>query len=451
MSYVFPRHTKASYPVAVAGEGAYLIDQSGRRYLDASGGAAVSCLGHGHPAVVAAIKAQVDRLAFAHSAFFANEASEALAEHLISRAPDGLGRVYFVSGGSEANETALKLARQFHLENGQPERHRFIARRQSYHGNTLGALAVGGNAARRAPFDPLLMPASHIAPCYAYRHQRPDETAEAYGERVAGELEAEIQRLVPETVAAFIAEPVVGATAGVVPPVPGYFKRVREICDRHGVLLILDEVMCGMGRTGSLYACEQDGIAPDILTCAKGLGGGYQPIGAVLASQRIYDTIAAGSGAFEHGFTYIGHATACAAALAVQQTIESEDLLANVRDQGAALRAALEARFGNHHHVGDIRGRGLFIGLELVADRASKEPFDPALKLNARIKKRAMAEGLVCYPGGGTADGRRGDHILLAPPFIVGPAHLEELVDKLGRAVDGALEGVSAPQPAGRA
>ncbi len=443
MSYIFPRHSKASYPTACAGEGAYLIDTEGRRYLDASGGAAVSCLGHGHPAVIRAIKGQVDKLAYAHSGFFTNEASEALAEHLITRAPEGLARVYFVSGGSEANETALKLARQFHLERGEPSRHRFIARQQSYHGNTLGALSVGGNAARRAPFDPLLMPASHIAPCYAYRHQKADETAEAYGLRAAAALEEEIQCLGPENVAGFIAEPVVGATAGVVPPVPGYFKRIREICDRHGVLLILDEVMCGMGRTGSLYACEQDGIAPDILTCAKGLGGGYQPIGAVLASHSIYDTIAEGSGAFEHGFTYIGHATACAAALAVQQTIEGDDLLANVQRQGAVLHDALAARFGNHHHVGDIRGRGLFIGLELVAERGSKEPFDPALKINARIKKRAMAEGLVCYPGGGTADGRRGDHVLLAPPFIIQQEQVEELVDKLGRAVDGVLNEIA--------
>ncbi|NIA70195.1 aspartate aminotransferase family protein [Pelagibius litoralis] len=439
MSYVFPRHSKARYPVACGGQGAYLIDRDGRRYLDASGGAAVSSLGHGHPAVVSAIKAQVDRLAYAHSGFFTTEPSEALAEHLVTRAPEGLARVYFVSGGSEANETALKLARQYHLERGEEGRHHFIARQQSYHGNTLGALAVGGSVARRAPFQPLLMPASHIAPCYAYRHQAADETEEAYGLRAADALEVEIQRVGPETVAGFIAEPVVGATAGVVPPAPGYFKRIREICDRHGILLILDEVMCGMGRTGSLYACEQDGIAPDILTCAKGLGGGYQPIGAVLASQSIYDTIAEGSGAFEHGFTYIGHATACAAALAVQQTIETDDLLANVRRQGTALREALDARFGNHHHVGDIRGRGLFIGLELVAERASKEPFDPDLKINAKIKQRAMAEGLICYPGGGTADGRRGDHVLLAPPFIIGPDHIAELVDKLGRAVDGAL------------
>lgn len=438
-SYVFPRHCATRYPTAAAGEGVYLIDSEGRRYLDASGGAAVSCLGHGHPAVVEAIKDQVDRLAYAHSAFFTTEASEALAEHLVTRAPEGMARVYFVSGGSEANETALKLARQYYLERGQPQRHRFIARHQSYHGNTLGALSIGGNAARRAPFDPLLMPSSHIAPCYAYRHQHADETEEAYGRRAADALETEIERLGPKTVAGFIAEPVVGATAGVVPAVSGYFNRIREICDRHGVLLILDEVMCGMGRTGSLYACEQDGVAPDILTCAKGLGGGYQPIGAVLVSGEIYDTIAGGSGAFQHGFTYIGHATACAAALAVQRTIEADDLLANVRRQGDALRAALESRFGNHHHIGDIRGRGLFIGLELVADRGGKEPFDPALKLHARIKKQAMEEGLICYPAGGTADGQRGDHVLLAPPFIIETEQVAELVDKLGRAIDGAL------------
>jgi len=439
VSYVFPRHTKARYPVAVAGEGPYITDSTGKRYIDASGGAAVSCLGHGHPAVIQAIKDQVDKIAYAHSGFFTTEASEQLAEHLIQRAPEGMARVYFVSGGSEANETALKLARQFHLENGEPQRSHFIARLQSYHGNTLGALSVGGNAARRAPYQPLLSPASHIDPCYAYRHRRHDESEEAYGRRAADALEAEILRVGPEKVAAFIAEPVVGATLGAVPSVTGYFKRIREICTQYGVLLILDEVMCGMGRTGSLFACEQDGIAPDILTCAKGLGGGYQPIGAVLCSGRIYDAIASGSGAFEHGFTYIGHATACAAALAVQHTIEGEDLLANVKRQSAALFSALEARFGNHHHVGDIRGRGLFIGLELVADRSTKEPFDPALKLNAKIKQRAMDEGMVCYPAGGTVDGKRGDHVLLAPAFIVQQGHLDEIVDKLGRSIDAVL------------
>ena len=444
MSKVFHRHTKQAPPTAARGEGVYIVDTAGRRYLDASGGAAVSCLGHSHPVVIQAIKDQLDKVPYAHTAFFTSEASEALADHLIARAPDGLDRVYFVSGGSEANETALKLARQYFIEIGQPERCRFIARLQSYHGNTLGALAVGGNMWRREPYRPLLMDTSHIAPCYAYRHKTDAESEDAYGQRVADELETEIERLGPETVAAFIAEPVVGATAGAVPAVPGYFTRIREICDRHGVLLILDEVMCGMGRTGTLYASEQDGVAPDILTCAKGLGAGYQPIGAVLAAGRIYDAIAAGSGAFQHGFTYIGHPTACAGALAVQQTIEQDDLLENVRRQGAALHEALVERFGNHHHVGDIRGRGLFIGLELVHDRPSKEPFDPALKLHARIKAQAFERGLICYPAGGTVDGKRGDHILLAPPFIVNAAQIGEIVDTLGTALDAALADVTA-------
>ncbi len=439
MSYVFHRQPQHDYPRAVQGEGPYIIDSTGKRYLDASGGAAVSCLGHSHPAVIRAIKEQIDRIPYVHSAFFTTEASESLAEYLITRAPGDLARVYYVSGGSEANESALKLARQYFLEIGEPARHRFIARRQSYHGNTLGALAVGGSMWRREPFDPLLIETSHIAPCYAYRHQEPDESAEAYGRRAADELETEIQRLGPGNVAGFFAEPVVGATAGVVPAVPGYFKRIRDICDRHGVLLILDEVMCGMGRTGTLYACEQDGVAPDILTCAKGLGAGYQPIGAVLAADKIIQAITGGSGAFQHGFTYIGHPTACAAALAVQRTIEAEGLLENVKRQGENLRTALEARFGNNHQVGDIRGRGLFVGLELVEDRASKEPADPAAKLPARIKQHAMARGLICYPGGGTVDGKRGAHVLLAPPFIIDENHVTEIVDKLGEALDAAL------------
>jgi adenosylmethionine-8-amino-7-oxononanoate aminotransferase len=439
MSYVLHRQPQHDYPVALRGEGAYIIDAAGKRYLDASGGAAVSCLGHSHPAVIQAIKDQLDSIPFAHTAFFTNEPSEALAEHLIARAPGDLARVYYVSGGSEANETALKLARQYFLEIGEPKRHRFIARRQSYHGNTLGALAVGGNMWRREPYQPLLIETSHIAPCYAYRDQGPEESEEAYGRRVADELEAEILRLGPETVAAFIAEPVVGATAGAVPSVPGYFKRIREICDRYGVLLILDEVMCGMGRTGTLYACEQDGIAPDILTCAKGLGAGYQPVGAVLIAGKLVEAITGGSGSFQHGFTYIGHATACAGALAVQRTIEIEGLLDNVKRQGAALREALAARFGNNHQVGDIRGRGLFIGIELVEDRASKAPADPAAKLPARIKNHAMARGLICYPGGGTVDGKLGAHVLLAPPFILDESQVAEIVDKLGGALDAAL------------
>ena len=448
MSFVLHRQATKVPPRAVAGEGVHIIDHDGKRYLDASGGAAVSCLGHSHPAVLQAIKDQIDKIPFAHTGFFSNEPSERLAEHLVSRAPEGLGRVYFVSGGSEANETAIKLARQYFLEIGEPQRRRFIARHQSYHGNTLGALAVGGNPKRREPFQPLLMETSHIAPCYAYRHKRPEESEEAYGKRAADELEAEIQRLGPETVAGFFAETVVGATLGAVAPVAGYLKRIREICDRYGVLMILDEVMCGMGRTGTLYACEQDGVAPDLLTCAKGLGAGYQPIGAVLLAERVFAAIIEGSGAFRHGFTYIGHPTACAAALAVQESIEREALLENVGRQGTALREALEDRFGNHRHVGDIRGRGLFIGLELVRDRATKEPFDPGLGLFAEIKREAFAAGLMCYPGGGTADGVAGDHILLAPPFIIEPGHVDEIVAKMGAAVDVALEKVASKAPA---
>jgi adenosylmethionine-8-amino-7-oxononanoate aminotransferase len=439
MSHVLHRHTRLDPPVAVGGEGVFLFDASGNRYLDASGGAAVSCLGHGHPAVVAAIRAQAEKLAYAHTSFFTSEAAEELADRLIAGAPPGLSRVYYVSGGSEGVEAALKMARQYFLEVGQPRRRHVIARWQSYHGNTLGALAVGGNRWRREPFAPLLVDVPHVSPCFAYRFKRDDESEEAYGRRVADELEAEVLRLGPDTVAAFVAETVVGATSGAVPAAPGYFRRIREICDRHGVLLILDEVMCGMGRTGTLHACEQEGIAPDLLVIAKGLGGGYQPIGAVLLSQRIYEAFEQGSGFFQHGHTYIGHPIACAAALAVQKTIESEGLLDRVRTMGRRLREALEARFGRHPRVGDVRGRGLLQAIELVRDRATKEPFEPDLRLHAGVKREAMARGLLVYPMGGTVDGRRGDHVLLAPPFIVEGSQVDAVVERLGEAVDAAI------------
>ncbi|UTV86605.1 aspartate aminotransferase family protein [Cobetia amphilecti] len=439
MSHVLHRNLNQDYPTAVKGDGPYIVDREGRRYLDASGGAAVSCLGHSDEAVAQAIKDQVSQLAYAHTSFFTSDPMEQLADFLIERAPEGLDSVYFVSGGSEAVEAALKLARQYFVEIGQPQRKHLIARRQSYHGNTLGALATGGNAWRRQQFEPLLINVSHVSPCYAYRDQQPDETPEAMGIRLAAELEEEILRLGAENVMAFVAEPVVGATLGAVTAVPGYFRRIREVCDRYGVLLILDEVMCGMGRTGSLFATEQEGVTADLITIAKGLGAGYQPIGATLVSQRIRDAIANGSGFFQHGHTYIGHATACAAALAVQQTIEARDLLTRVNVLGEGLKARLNERFAHHAHVGDIRGRGFFQGLELVADRDSRKPFDASLKLHARLKKAAMAEGLMCYPMGGTLDGRQGDHILLAPPFILQESHLDEITAKLGRAIDTTL------------
>jgi adenosylmethionine-8-amino-7-oxononanoate aminotransferase len=358
---------------------------------------------------------------------------------LITGAPQGISHAYFVSGGSEAVEAALKMARQFFVETGRPERRNVIARRQSYHGNTLGALAAGGNEWRRAQFRPLLIDTHHIDPCYAYRYREAGESEEAYGLRAAKALEDKILELGSDTVMAFVAEPVVGATAGAVPAVPGYFRRIREVCDSYGVLLILDEVMCGMGRTGTLHACEQDGVVPDLMTIAKGLGGGYQPIGAVLLSRRIFDAFAEGSGFFQHGHTYMCHPMACAAALAVQEVIERDRLLDNVKAMGVHLAQRLSERFSNHAHVGDIRGRGLFMGLELVGNRSSKEPFDPSRKLHARIKREAMARGLLVYPAGGTIDGVRGDHVLLAPPFIIDRAAIDTIVERLGDAVDAAV------------
>ena len=426
-------------PEAVRAEGVRIFDAAGKSYIDAAGGAAVSCLGHGHPRVLEALRDALDRLQYLHTGSFTHGAMEELASVLVEQAPDGLEKAFFVSSGSEAVESALKLARQYFLEIGQPDRHRFIARRQSYHGNTLGALAVGGNAMRRAPYQPLLMPASHIAPAYAYRDQGADETEEAYGLRVADELEAEIQRLGPETVAAFIAEPVVGATLGAAAAPAGYFKRIREICDRHGVLFIADEIMCGMGRTGVMFALEAEGVAPDIAVVAKGLGCGYQPIGAMLAHNHIVEALRAGSGGFMHGHTYLGHPLACAAALAVQEAIREDDLLAAVRRQGARLRAGLEALLGQHPHVGDIRGRGLLQGVELVRDRETKDVFDPALKLNQRVKEAAMARGVVVYPMPGTIDGVQGDHIVLAPPYIASDAEIDEIVAVVGEAVDAAI------------
>ncbi|MGB3275730.1 MAG: aspartate aminotransferase family protein [Castellaniella sp.] len=435
MTHVFHRNPQHTLKQAVRGQGIFLFDQEGRQYLDASGGAAVSCLGHGHPDVIAAIKAQLDQVAYAHSSFFTTQVCEDLADFLVSRAPGDLDHVYFVSGGSEAVEAALKLARQYFVERGETQRSQFIARRQSYHGNTLGALAIGGNAWRREPFLPMLAPAHHVSPCYAYRDQRPGETEERYAARLADELEQKILEIGPQRVAAFVAETVVGATAGALAPVRTYLRRIREVCDRHGVLLILDEVMSGMGRTGHLYACAEDGVAPDILAIAKGLGAGYQPIGAMLASRRIYDTIVGGSGFFQHGHTYMGHATACAAALAVQRVIERDGLLANVLARGEQLRARLREVFADHPNIGDVRGRGLFVGVEFVRDRSDKSVLDPALKTHARLKRQAMENGLMMYPMGGTIDGVHGDHVLLAPPFICTAADIDEIVARLDRTV----------------
>ncbi len=439
MTHILHRQIAGVLPVAVGGKGVELFDAEGRVYIDASGGAAVSCLGHGHPDVIAAIHAQADRRAFAHSGFFTSEPAERLADRLVADALRGLDHVYYLSGGSEAVEIAIKMARQYFVEVGQLQRHRIIAREQSYHGNTVGALSAGGNRLWRAFYQPILVEAHHIPPCYAYRHQHSGETDAVYAARAAAALEEKLLEVGPETVMAFIAETVVGATAGAVPPVADYFKRIRAICDKYGVLLILDEEMCGMGRTGTLHACEQEGVVPDLMTIAKGLGGGYQPIGAVLLSAEIFRAVAEGSGFFQHGHTYMAHSMACAAALAVQEVIRRDGLLANVRARGDQLRQGPEARFGTHPCVGDIRGRGLFMGLELVRDRDTKEPFDPRQKLYARVKRAAMARGLMVYPSGGTVDGVRGDHVLLAPPFISTAATIDTIVERLGEALDAAV------------
>ena len=343
-SNIFPRHTSYDLPYAVRGDGCYIIDKNDKRYLDASGGAAVSCLGHSDITVRNAIIEQTEKLAFAHTSFFTSDPAEKLANLLAENSPKGLNKVYFVSSGSEAVEASLKLARQYFVEIGEPERHRVISRKQSYHGNTLGALAAGGNVWRRSFFEKILVDTSLISPCYPYRHQNVNETEIDYGLRVANELEEEIKILGPQNVMAFIAETVVGATAGALTPVPGYFKRIREICDKYGVLLILDEVMCGMGRTGSLFACEEENIIPDIVTIAKGLGAGYQPIGAMLCQDFIYDSIANGSGFFQHGHTYLGHPIACAASLAVLTKLINENMCEKVKDKGEILQKILELR-----------------------------------------------------------------------------------------------------------
>ncbi|MFK7967298.1 MAG: aspartate aminotransferase family protein [Burkholderiaceae bacterium] len=440
MNHVFPRHNHIQPATVVQAQGCYLTDNNGKTYLDGSGGAAVSSLGHGDADIIAAINAQLQQVAFAHTGFFTSEPAEALADLLAANAPGDLSRVYLVSGGSEAVEAALKLARQVAVERGQSSRQHVIAREQSYHGNTLGALSAGGNVARRETFGPLLLPTTHIAPCFAYRDQQAGESLADYGLRAANALENEILRLGPEQVLAFVAEPVVGATAGAVTAAPGYFKRIRQICDHYGVLLILDEVMCGMGRTGSLFAYEQEGISPDIVTMGKGLGAGYQPIAAMMCTETIYQDITNGSGFFQHGHTYNGHPAACAAGLAVLNKLLVPGFLASVKARGEQLQDRLAARFQDHPHVGDIRGRGLFRAVELVQSKSPgagpDAPFNPALGVHKKVKAAALDAGLICYPSGGTQDGRVGDHVLLAPPFIISDAQIDELVGKLAQAID---------------
>lgn len=440
MTHILHRQLHHPMPTVVSGQGVRLYDSEGREYLDAvSGGAAVSCLGHGEPRIANAIAGQLSRVAYSHGSFFTSEPAEALASLLLNQAPAGMERVLFSSGGSESNEAALKLVRQTWVERGRPQKSRIIARRQSYHGATMGALAISGNPGRRSTYAPMLFDAHFIDPCYAYRLRRQDETEHEYALRAANALEAAIIELGPDNVAAFFAEPVVGATLGCAPAAPGYLKRIREICDQYDVLLVLDEIMCGSGRAGQMYACLMDEVAPDILTIAKGLGGGYQPIGATLVGKQVVEALTDGSGALKHGFTYMGHPVACAAALAVQQVIAVDDLLANVRKQGKLLHDSLAQQLAGHPHVGDIRGRGLFVGVELVSDLGKKTPFDPGLQLHARIKQAALQQGLMVYPGGGTIDGTSGDHVLFAPAYNIGSEDILEITRRFVQALDTTL------------
>lgn len=441
---VMHRSSRPNLATIASGDGVFLIDQQGNRYLDACGGAAVSCLGHSNERVKQAIIDQVTRIPYAHTGFFTSEPQEQLAEHLLRHAYGDFSQVYFVMGGSEAIETSLKLARQYFVETGKPEKKLFIAREQSYHGNTLGALAIGGNLARRKPFDPILVEGHYVPTCYEYRDRRDDEDEFQYGQRIANALETKILTLGAENVAAFVAETVGGATSGCLTAPIGYFKRIREICDQYDVLLILDEIMCGMGRTGTLHACEQEGIQADLETVAKGIAAGYQGLGAVLIHEKIVEAFDKGSGFFQHGHTYIGHPTSCAAGLATQLEVQEKNLLSNVNIQGENLKKALQVSFDSDAllsaHVGDIRGRGLFIGIELVADKETKQPFNTALKLHAQIKKKAMENRLMCYPMGGTINGINGTHILLAPPFIIDEENVQQITQRLSSSIKSVLE-----------
>ncbi len=423
-----------SLPRVVRGEGSYLFDGSGRRYLDGSGGPAAFCIGHAHPQVNAAISAQLQRVACAYRYLFTTEALEELTRLLLGKFGDGFGQVVYCSSGSEAVESALKVALQYWHARGNPEKHRFIARERSYHGNTLGALSMSGFAERRLPFERSLLEVSFVSAANAYRPLggvEPSQLAAA----LANELEQRILSIGPERVAGFIFEPVVGAAGGVVPAPPGYAAAVRSVCDRYGVLLIADEVMCGSGRCGTWRALDHERVKADITAVAKGLAGGYIPLGAAIFSTAIGETIAAGHGAVLTGHTYSGHTAACAAGLAVQQIIEREGLLERVAARGRELQSTLRMQLERFAEVGDVRGRGYFIGIELVRNRLTREPFPASRGLSHAIGRRAFENGLICYPCAGNVGDGRGDTIVLAPPFNATDAELTELVDKLVKSI----------------
>jgi adenosylmethionine-8-amino-7-oxononanoate aminotransferase len=429
MTTVFYRSPVHAYPKAVFAQGMTITDDAGKEYLDMSGGAAVSCLGHGHPDVIAAVQRQVASLAFAHTAFFTNQPQEDLAQRISQRFAEPGARVYFASGGSEANETALKIAWQYWSARGKTRKKIIIGRDHSYHGNTFGVLSASGNDSRRRASAAPLVEWPRIPPCYEYRERGSEESLDEYSRRSAGFLEDAIEKAGAENVAAFICEPVVGSSLGVVAASPGYLSRVREICDRHEVLFISDEIMCGSGRTGRYFAHRHDNVVPDIVTLAKGIGGGYQPLAAVVIRENIVATLTRSG--FAHGHTYVGHATACAAGVAMQQVLDRDKLLDRTERMGALFLSTLHDAFDEHPNVGDIRGRGLFFGIELVQDRNTRAGFGNGKDIPDRLRLTAMQEGLILYPGSIDVDGRTVPHIMLAPPMIVEESHMQACIDRL--------------------
>jgi len=435
-SGLFSRNLKKTFPIAVRGEGCWIVDGNGRRFLDAAGQAAVVSIGHGVAEIGQAMAEQSAQIAFAHTSQFHTEPAEKLAARLLALAPPDFrngGRVYFTSGGSEATETAIKLVRQYHVETGQPERYRIISRRQSYHGSTLGAMSVSGNVARRAPYAPLIPEWGHIAPCFCY-HCPFNKTFPECELACAEDLETFVREHQTETAAGFIFEPVVGATLGAAVPPEGYVAHIAATCRRNGILLIADEVMTGMGRTGKPFATQHWGVEPDIILIGKGVASGYAPLGAVLASARVVDAIGGGSGAFMHGFTYQAHPICTAAGNAVLDYLEAHKLFERVNTAGKNLSEAL-SRLEKHPHVGDIRGMGLLVGVEFVKDKATREPFAKSENIAEKIRQAAMAEGVLTYPTQGCVDGHRGDHILLAPPFTISDEECGLVGDALASAL----------------
>jgi len=435
--------TKGALPRVAWGQGLYVYDSTGKRYIDASGGPAVYCLGHSHPEVNEAIKQQLDKIAHGYRYSFTSDAQDELSASIAASCGHGLDAIVFVSGGSEAVESALKIALQYHSARGAQSRRRFIARRRSWHGNTLGALSVSDFVSRRAPFEGALIEASFVSSVNAYRPPAGVAVADL-AEHCARELETEILRLGADKVAGFIFEPVVGAASGVVPAPPDYARRVREICTRHGVLMIADEVMCGSGRCGTWRALEHDGVVPDIMTIAKGLGAGYIPLGAAVYQHSILETLAKHDGGPLTGHTFTAHTTACAAGAAVQRIVKRDQLVERVRSEGESFQALLRDSLSGLEAVGDIRGRGFFIGVEFVADRATRAPFDPALQLSARIGRQAVERGLLCYAISGNVDGTRGDAVILAPPYIATRAQLAEIAAVFSDSARAALAEIKA-------